>query len=396
MAARRSAEYLCLSDTAVEMIARLVGFPTVSRDSNLDLIEFVRGFLGEHGIDSHVVHNADASKANLYATIGPMVAGGVVLSGHTDVVPVEADTWASDPFTLTERNGRLYGRGTADMKSFSAIALALVPEMLARGLARPIHLALSYDEEVGCLGAPDMIARIAAELPAPCAVVVGEPTGMQVVTAHKGIMGLETVVTGHEAHSSQTHRGVSAVMTAARLITRLDDMARQNAAGRPSQTAFEPPYSTIHVGTVRGGTATNVISRECRFRWDIRCIPEDDPHAFLNHFERYCRDDVLPGMRALSPSTDIVTHVASNVPALGPEIDGEAEALVRRLTGSNASAAVSYAAEAGQFQQAGFSTVMCGPGSIDQAHQPDEYIERAQVDACVAFMRRLIDLQAQD
>jgi len=383
-----------LSDAAVDMIARLVAFPTVSRDSNLELIAYVRGFLGEHGIESHVVHNADASKANLYATIGPMVAGGVVLSGHTDVVPVEADTWTSNPFTLTEKNGRLYGRGTADMKSFSAIALALVPEMLARDLERPIHLALSYDEEVGCLGAPDMIARIASDLPAPRAVLVGEPTAMQLVTAHKGIMGLETVVTGFEAHSSQTHRGVSAVMNAARLITRLDEMARENTAGRHSQSAFEPPYSTIHVGTVRGGTATNVISRECRFRWDMRCIPEDDPLVFLDRFERYAREDILPGMRSIAPSTDIVTRVASSVPALRPEVDGEAEALVRRLSGSNANGVVSYAAEAGQFQQAGFSTVMCGPGSIDQAHQPDEYIERSQVDACVAFMHRLIDEQA--
>ncbi len=383
-----------MSAAAVEMIARLVGFATVSRDSNLELIEYVRDYLAGHGVESHLVHNADASKANLFATIGPMVEGGVVLSGHTDVVPVDGQPWDSDPFSLTERNGRLYGRGAADMKSFYAIALALLPEMLDRGLERPIHLALSYDEEIGCLGAPDMIARIAAELPSPRAVLVGEPTDMRLVTAHKGITGLETVVTGHEAHSSQTHRGVSAVMTAARLITFLEDMARENASGPPSQTSFEPPYSTIHVGTVGGGTATNIISRECRFSWDMRCIPEDDPKAFLERFESYCRDEILPVMRAIAPQADIVTTVSSTVPALLPEPDGEAESLVRRLTGDNASDAVSYAAEAGQFQQAGFSTVLCGPGSIDQAHQPNEYIEKSQVTSCVGFMRRLIDLQA--
>jgi acetylornithine deacetylase len=383
-----------LSAAAVEMIATLVGFATVSRDSNLELIEFVGSYLAEHGVESHLVPNGDSSKANLYATIGPMVEGGVVLSGHTDVVPVDGQPWDSDPFSLTEKNGRLYGRGAADMKSFYAIALALVPEMLERDLAKPIHLALSYDEEIGCLGAPGMIERIAAALPAPRAVLVGEPTDMRVVTAHKGITGVETVVTGHEAHSSQTHRGVSAVMTAARLITFLDDLARENAAGPPSQASFEPPYTTIHVGTVRGGTATNIISRECRFSWDIRCIPEDDPQDFLDRFERYCRDEVLPEMQAIARGANIVTTVLSSVPGLRPEPDGQAEALVRQLTGYNSSDVVSYAAEGGQFQRAGFSTVLCGPGSIDQAHQPNEYIEISQVEACVEFMRRLIDFQA--
>ncbi len=376
------------------MIAKLVGFATVSRDSNLALIEFVSSYLAEHGVACRLLPNADHSKANLFATIGPMVAGGVVLSGHTDVVPVDGQPWDSDPFLLTEKNGRLYGRGSADMKSFYAIALALVPEMLARGLVRPIHLALSYDEEIGCLGAPAMIQRIAAELPAPRAVVVGEPTDMRIVTAHKSITGVNTVVTGHEAHSSQTHRGVSAVMTAARLITFLEDMARENAARPASQTSFEPAYSTIHVGTVRGGTAANIISRECRFDWDMRCIPEDDPQDFLERFDRYCRDEILPGMQAVAPDASIVTALTCSVPALDPEPDGAAEALVRTLTGNNSSHAVAYAAEAGQFQQAGFSTVLCGPGSIDQAHQPNEFIEKSQVHACVDFMRRLIEVQA--
>jgi len=383
-----------LSAAAFDMIAKLVGFATVSRDSNLALIEFVSSYLAEHGVACRLLPNADHSKANLFATIGPMVAGGVVLSGHTDVVPVDGQPWDSDPFLLTEKNGRLYGRGSADMKSFYAIALALVPEMLARGLVRPIHLALSYDEEIGCLGAPAMIQRIAAELPAPRAVVVGEPTDMRIVTAHKSITGVNTVVTGHEAHSSQTHRGVSAVMTAARLITFLEDMARENAARPASQTSFEPAYSTIHVGTVRGGTAANIISRECRFDWDMRCIPEDDPQDFLERFDRYCRDEILPGMQAVAPDASIVTALTCSVPALDPEPDGAAEALVRTLTGNNSSHAVAYAAEAGQFQQAGFSTVLCGPGSIDQAHQPNEFIEKSQVHACVDFMRRLIEVQA--
>lgn len=383
-----------MSEAAFDMIAKLVGFATVSRDSNLALIGYVSDYLAKLGVESRLVPNADKSKANLFATIGPMVKGGVVLSGHTDVVPVDGQPWDSDPFAVTENNGRLYGRGTADMKSFYAVALALVPEMLERSLARPIHLALSYDEEIGCLGAPAMIERIAAELPAPRAVVVGEPTNMRIVTSHKSITGLETVVTGHEAHSSQTHRGVSAVMTAARLITYLEDMAQENAAGPASKTSFEPPYSTIHVGTVRGGTATNIISRECSFSWDMRCIPEDNPQHFLERFERHCRDEVLPAMQAIASEAAIATRLTCSVPALHPEPGGDAEALVRFLTGYNSSDAVSYGAEAGQFQLAGFSTVLCGPGSIDQAHQPNEYIEKSQVLACVDFMRRLIDAQA--
>lgn len=382
-----------MSTAAVEMITKLVGFATVSRDSNLELIEYVGDYLAKLGVESRLVHNPGGDKANLYATIGPMVEGGVVLSGHTDVVPVDGQPWDSDPFKVSEKGGRLYGRGTADMKSFYAIALAMVPQMLERGLERPIHFALSYDEEIGCLGAPQMIARMAAELPAPRAVLVGEPTNMHVVTAHKGITGVETVVTGHEAHSSQTHRGVSAVMTAARLITFLEDMARENAAGAASQTAFVPPYSTIHVGTVHGGTATNIISRECAFSWDIRCIPEEQPQDFLDRFDRYCREEILPQMRAVAPAASIVSTIGCAVPPLQPEPDGRAEALARQLTGYNASDAVAYAAEAGQFQRAGFSTVVCGPGSIDQAHQPNEYIEKSQVQLCVDFMQRLIDAQ---
>jgi acetylornithine deacetylase len=384
-----------VSYTPVELITKLVAFATVSRDSNLELIEFVSGYLEEHGIEARLVPSDDGTKANLYATIGPMVEGGVVLSGHTDVVPVDGQPWSSDPFVVEEREGRLYGRGTSDMKSFYAIALSMLGEMQAAGLARPIHLALSYDEEVGCLGAPRMIERIARELPAPRAVLVGEPTDMRVVTAHKGIMGLETVVTGHEAHSSQTHRGVSAVMTAARLIGFLEGIARENAEGAASQTPFVPPYSTIHVGVVNGGTATNIISRECRFSWDMRCVPEDDPGTFLQRFRDYCQDEVLPAMRAVAAEADVVTEIRCEAPGLSPEPDNPAETLARQLTGDNSVSAVPFAAEAGQFQQAGFPAVLCGPGSIDQAHQPDEYIELSQVRQSEEFFRRLIKLQAE-
>ena len=376
-----------------EMIETLVGFPTVSRDSNLELIHFVRDYLAGLGVEAHIVPNEDATKANLYATIGPETEGGVVLSGHTDVVPVDGQPWDTDPFEVVEREGRLYGRGTADMKSFSAIALALVPEMLARGLERPIHLALSYDEEVGCLGAPAMIAKIAAEVPRPAAVIVGEPTSMKVMTAHKGITVMETVVTGHEAHSSQTHRGVSAVMTAARLVSKLDEMARAESVNR-SALPFEPRFTTIHVGVIEGGTAANIISRKCRFLWDIRQIPEDDPMVHVERFKAWCESDVLPMMRAVAPEADIETRMVIQAPAYRPEEDGVAERIARAITGDNGIHAAAYAAEAGQFQEAGFSTVICGPGSIDQAHQPNEYIENQQIDQCERFLRSLMDYLA--
>ena len=379
-----------MSHSPREMIEALVGFPTVSCDSNLELIHFVRDYLAGHGVESRLVPNEDSTKANLYATVGPDAEGGVVLSGHTDVVPVDGQPWDTGPFEVVERNGRLYGRGTADMKSFSAVALALVPDMLARGLKRPIHLALSYDEEVGCLGAPAMIARIAAEVPRPAAVIVGEPTSMKVMTAHKGITVFETVVTGHEAHSSQTHRGVSAVMVAARLVSKLDEMARAEA-GNTSALPFEPPFTTIHVGMIDGGTAANIISRRCRFVWDVRHIPEGDPMIHVHRFNAWCESEVLPGMRSIAPEAGVETRMLNRAPAFGPEENGEAERIARAITGDNAVHAAAYAAEAGQFQEAGFSTVICGPGSIDQAHQPNEYIELDQIEQCERFLRRLMD-----
>ena len=380
--------------SAIEMIEKLVGFPTVSRDSNLDLVEFVREYLAEYGVESHVVPNPEGTKANLYATVGPAVEGGVVLSGHTDVVPVDGQPWDTNPFTVTERDGRLYGRGTCDMKSFSACGLALVPEMVAAGLKRPIHFALSYDEEVGCQGAPSMIAELVERLPAPRAVIVGEPSDMRLVNAHKGISGFETVVTGREAHSSQTHRGVSAVMNAARLIHFIDQMARECASRPRPESGFVPPYTTIHVGMVKGGTAGNIISRECRFVWDLRNMPDDDPQPYVERFEAYCRDEVLPEMRRIAPEADIVTRDHYRTPGLRAEPGSAADALVRALTGDNDTGVVSYGTEAGQFQEAGFSTIVCGPGSIDQAHQPNEFIERSQVDLCMKTLRRLIELQA--
>ena len=372
---------------SLTVIENLIGFETVSRDSNLPLIDFVQNFLYDHGVDSRRVPSADGRKSNLIASVGPEVAGGIVLSGHTDVVPVDGQDWSRDPFAFQRRGERWYGRGSCDMKGFIGIALSLVPTMQA--LRRPIHFALSYDEEVGCLGAPDMIEVIRNELPEPAGVIVGEPTSMAAVTAHKGIVGLRTTVRGYEAHSSQTHRGVSAVMTAARLVSHLERVAEDLATVTPSDNGFEPHATSVHVGVIHGGTALNIISGQCEFTWDIRNIPGDDPQVLVDNFEAFCRREVLPQMRARHGACTIDTEVLARCPAFD-DSESSILGLVQALSGRTETYKVAYGTEAGQYQGAGFPTVLCGPGSIDQAHQPDEYIEVSEVQAGERFLKTLV------
>jgi len=375
--------------TPRDLIDALIAIPTVSRDSNLDCIAFIRNYLADNGINSTLVESDDGRKANLFATVGPMVEGGVVLSGHTDVVPVDDQDWHTDPFQVVEKDGRLYGRGTCDMKSFYAIALALVPEM--KQLRRPIHFALSYDEEVGCLGAPALIEALTEAVPAPEAVIVGEPTMMRVVKAHKSIFRFHTRVTGHEAHSSQPHRGVSAVMVAGRLINWMHERQRRNALEASPNCTFEPPYTSLHCGVIHGGTATNIMAHHCEFNTDFRSVPGEDARNYFEELEAFAREVVEPEMKAIAPESGIEFRVDACVPAFEAEEEEPAVALVKRLTGQNDLECVSYGAEAGQFQEAGHSVVMCGPGSIDQAHQPNEFISLDQVSAGTTFIRRLID-----
>jgi acetylornithine deacetylase len=380
-----------LAERATAILGDLVAFDTTSRDSNLRLIEYVEARLGGIGVASTRVANADGSKANLYATLGPSVAGGVVLSGHTDVVPVDGQPWTSDPWTLTRRGDRLHGRGTCDMKGFLALALAAAPDAATGGLKRPVHLAFSYDEEVGCLGAPSMIAELVRHLPPVAAVIVGEPTGMEVVAGHKGISSWEVVVAGHEAHSSLTHLGVSANMVAVGLMHELTALAarleREGDAGSP----FHPPHATLTIGQVAGGTAVNILARECRFVFDLRCPPGQDPDAVIAPFLARCAATDRE-LRARFPAAGVAVTRRSKTPSFAPEPDGAAERIARGLAGDNGPArAVAYAAEAGQFQAAGFSAVICGPGSIEQAHQPNEYLEIAQIERGAAFMHRLLD-----
>jgi len=384
-----------LTPRALELLERLVAFDTTSRLSNLELIAWVETYLDGQGVPHRRVPNAEGTKSNLIATIGPDIAGGVVLSGHTDVVPVDGQPWTSDPFKITQKDGRLYGRGTCDMKGFLALSLAAVPDLMAAGPQKPVHLAFSYDEEVGCLGAPDMIQVIATELPRPALVVVGEPTNMEAVSGHKGITTFKVTVNGHEAHSSQTQLGVSANMAAIRLMGRLCDLAEQLEREADPASPFTPKHATLTVGQVNGGTAVNILARECVFFFDLRSPPGVDPMAVLEPFFEDCRQ-MDAALKARFPQAGVSVVRRSHTPPLAPETDGAAEAFARRLAGDNGPArVVAFAAEAGQFQEAGFSTVICGPGSIDQAHQPDEFVEMSQMERGGAFMARLVDWAAR-
>lgn len=381
-----------LAAEATRLLDALVAIDTTSWRSNLELIGFVESLLAPLGVATTRVADESGAKANLYATLGPLAEGGVILSGHTDVVPIEGQPWTSDPFTLTRRGDRLFGRGTCDMKGFIALALAAAPLFAAPGrLRRPIHFAFSYDEEVGCIGAPAMIRELVARLPAPAAVIVGEPTDMQVVGAHKGITTWRVTVTGHEAHSSLTHLGLSANMVAIGLMTQLADLAARLEAEADHRSAFRPAHATLTVGQIHGGTAINILARECVFGFDLRCPPGYDPKTILGPFLAEI-DRLDADMKRRFPETGIVVEHRSSTPPMALEPDGAAERLARGLAGDNGPLrAVAYAAEAGQFQEAGFSTIICGPGSIEQAHQPDEYIEVAQIERGAAFMLRLAD-----
>ena len=371
----------------LDILTRLIAFDTTSRNSNLELIAWVEDFLRQRGIASRRVANADGTKANLYASIGPDVAGGVVLSGHTDVVPVDDQPWTSDPWVLSERGGKLYGRGTADMKAFIALVLAHVDAARGAALKRPIVLAFSYDEEIGCLGAPALIAELAAQANKPSAVIVGEPTSMKVVSAHKGVRSFIVDVVGREGHSSLPDQGVSAVMEAVKLMSLVADMSEEARA--LTHPHFRPPGPTMTIGKVDGGTASNILARRCSFIWDCRCPEMAQGDAIERRF-RAVAAEVDASIKARAPEGGVTITRRSNTPGLTIERDSEAEVLARALTGDNETRAVAYAAEAGLFQRAGMPAIICGPGSIEQAHQPDEWIERTQIEEGAAFMRRLI------
>ena len=377
--------------SARDILDRLIAFPTVSRDTNLPLLDWVQDYLASQGIDSHRVLSPCGEKAHLYAHVGPMIDGAVVLSGHTDVVPVDGQAWTRDPWTLVEEEGKLYGRGTCDMKGFDALAIAAMIKASKAPLKRPLQLALSYDEEVGCMAVADLVeAMIASDLPRGDSVIVGEPSMMKVVTGHKGGVGIAMHFRGFEVHSSLAPYGVSAIMEGARLIQWANEMNEANAAATPSDLAapFDPPYSTLHVGVISGGTAHNITARDCEFLMSTRAVPGDT--GWGDRIIAKARE-IEAGMKAVRPEACIDISDVFGVPPLTPETDGPAEILARRLTGDNAQHVVSYGTEGGQFQVRGYSAVVCGPGDIAQAHQPDEFLTVAQFNEGGAFMDRLID-----
>jgi acetylornithine deacetylase len=377
--------------TPREILAQLVSFPTVSHSSNLDLIDWLETYLASHAISTARHWNDDRSKAALLAHAGPLQAGGVVLSGHSDVVPVAGQNWTSDPFELTQRGDRLYGRGVCDMKGYVALSVWALVEAQRLGVQRPLQLALSYDEEVGCTGAGPMLDTLEAVFPKASVALIGEPSRMQPIQAHKGGVGYQVAVKGFEVHSSLLPYGVSAIMEGARLIGWVNDRNTALQGAQPSALAarFDPPFTTLHVGMISGGTAHNITAADCRFAVEMRVVPGEDLEALAAEFEVAAL--ALTGrMQQVHPDAGIHLQRFFRVPALQPEPQGEAEALVRRLTGANAGGVVSYGTEAGIFQTAGYSAVVCGPGDIAQAHQPDEYLDLSQFEAGQAFMARLL------
>ena len=376
---------------ARQLLDHLVSFPTVSSDTNLPLIYFVRDYFADHGIGSVVIPNEDGTKAGLVAQVGPNVAGGVALSGHSDVVPVEGQDWITDPWTVVEKDDRLYGRGTCDMKGFVALAMAAMVKAKSMDLQRPLQFALSRDEEVGLLGAPDVAKGLLDNFAKVEAVVVGEPTEMQVVTGHKSCDDLQFHVRGHEVHSSRLNEGVSAVMCAARFVEWVRQQNIESQAKTPSATAalYDPSFTTLHVGKINGGTAHNITAKDCYFSIDLRCVGDERTEDWLAKIQEQI-DIIEAEMQVVHPDVFFNINVMRG-PAVVPEVEGKAEALARRLTGDNGSHTVAYGTDGGHFQKEEFSVVICGPGSIAQAHQPNEFIELTEFHAGAQMLERLLE-----
>ena len=376
--------------TPVELLARLVAFDTTSHKSNLEIVAFIEDYLLQHGVASARVTAPDGLKASLYATIGPADSGGVALSGHTDVVPVDGQTWSSDPFTLRSEAGRHYARGACDMKGYLACMLAAVPDFKKRKLKTPINLAFSYDEEIGCLGVRPMIAEFGKTLPKPRLVIVGEPTNMQVVDAHKGPVRWQVEVTGRAAHSSMSHLGVNAITYAARMITELE-RTEADLKVTSRNDRFNPPFATLQVTKLEGGTANNIIPIFCRFGFEVRALPGVDIDAIEQRIRTFAETNCLPEMLRVADEAAISILRANTVPPFAAEPDSDATSLALKLTGQNGTHTVSYATEAGLFQHAGSASIVCGPGDIAQAHTPDEWIADSEINKCMGFMARLAD-----
>lgn len=375
----------------VELLDRLVSFDTTSRNSNLPLIGFIRDYLDAHRVPYRVSLDETGQKANIHAIVGPQAAGGIALSGHVDTVPVDGQAWSSDPFTLRHDNGLLYARGSCDMKGFVASCLAAVPDFLDRKPTRPLHLFISYDEEVGCWGAQRLIRDLTESGLKPGLCVVGEPSGMKPILAHKGKLNLKVSVRGKPGHSSEPAKGVNAIQAAAEAVAWVAAEARRFPAEGPFEDGFDPPHTTIHVGTMQGGTILNIIPEHAEFIMEWRQIPGDDPLLHVERLKAFVAANIEPAMKAVDPATGFSYEIMVEMPGMSLAADHDLTAVVKQLTGSNSTGKVSYGTEGGFYQEAGIPTIICGPGHIAQAHQPDEYVAKSELDSCDAFIRRLVD-----
>lgn len=378
-------------ERAIGILDRLVGFASISGLPTHDIVGYVQNYLAEHGVDCSLSYDDAGERANVFATIGPERDGGVVFNGHTDVVPVEGQEWLTDPFKLVRKDGKLYGRGSVDMKGFLACVLAMVPEWRTLDLVRPVHIALSYDEETGGHGMPVLLRDMAGKDFRPSVVIVGEPTEMKIVSGHKGGYELRTEITGAEVHSCDPSKGVNAIDCAARLIAKIGEVGRELAAKPYPGSEFEPPYATFNVGIVHGGSARNATAGQCAFDWELRPMPGEDGAAIMAEIDRYAREELLPGMQAVSSRAGIHTIIEAPVPALDDRNAAQAVAFVRELTGLNREHVVSFGTDAGYFSDAGFSTVVFGPGGIDRAHQPGEHITEAELAQGLDFLAKAGD-----
>lgn len=374
---------------AISILKKLVGFPSLPGTATHDIIDYIKSYLTTHEIESTLSFDDTGERANLFATIGPHTDGGVILNGHTDVVPVEGQNWSSDPFTLTQRGNKLYGRGAVDMKGFLACMLASVPVWKNTDLKKPIHIAFTFDEEIGGFGMPVLLKSLSSENINPVAVIVGEPTESKLIAGHKGGFEMRTEIIGHEVHSCDPTIGVNAISVAAAIIAKIEELGRSFAANPYPDSPFEPPYATFNIGTIEGGMARNATAGRCNFNWELRQMPGEDGWKIIDEIKAYAEDVLLPPMRAVHSKSKIEIITEAPVPPLDDHNADEAAALISQLTGINSRGVVSFGSDAGYFSDAGYSTVLYGPGSITRAHKPDEYIKVEEIDEGLEFMEKL-------
>jgi acetylornithine deacetylase len=373
-----------------DLLKTLVAFDTTSRESNLQLIEFVRDYLARFDVPCELIYNEQRSKANLFATLGPADRPGIVLSGHTDVVPVDGQPWTVAPFELTERDGKLYGRGTADMKGYIACVLALVPALVKANLRMPLHIALSYDEEVGCLGVRSLLKALEQRPIKPMLCIIGEPTELKPVLGHKGKLAMRCDIHGQACHSAYAPLGVNAIEYAAELIGELGRIGNRLRAPEHQDARFDPPFSTVQTGVIYGGKALNIVPADCRFDFEIRALPSHDPSEVAQTLKTYAEQQVLPRMRAVSQQSEIRFSELSAYPGLATDAHSEAAGLIAEFCGSREFGTVAFGTEGGLFDAAGIPTVVCGPGSMDQGHKPDEFVSLEQLNGCDEILRRML------